>query len=350
MTRAPSIHDYVDRLGGKVTSENTAMCCCPAHDDRTPSLSVKIDNGKPLVKCFAKCSQEVVIHELKKLGLWQYGNRTESTKPRAKKNKPGQSTSAPLGDLEKTYDYLDLEGKLLFQVCRFRQQDGSKTFRQRRPDGNGGWKWSVEGIDLVPYRLPELIHAEEVFIVEGEKDADRLNSEGLTATCNAQGAGKWKASYAQYFRGKRIYIIPDNDDAGQKHALDVARSLHGVAAEVKVLNLPDLPDKGDVSDWLDAGGTQEELLALVEKCPTWAPEPGADEDASVEDRGRSALNLFDWKVSNSFQGEPQPRQYLIEDIFPMGQASLVGGGGGVGKSFQLLALAVAVTGGAHGTS
>jgi len=177
------------------------------------------------------------------------------------------------GRVVASYDYLDSGEKLVFQVTRWEP----KNFTQRRPDGNGGWINSVKGIELVPYHLPEVIAAKAVFVVEGEKDANALASLGLAATCNAAGAGKWRAGYNRWFAGKRVAILPDNDDPGRKHAHDVARHLHGVAEEVKIIELPELPPKGDVSDWLTSGGTREALLELVKASSTW--EPPARENA-----------------------------------------------------------------------
>lgn len=185
----------------------------------------------------------------------------------------GRPTQRRRGRVVASYDYLGPDGKLVFQVTRWEP----KTFSQRRPDGNGGWINSVKGVEFVPYHLPEIIQAKAVFIVEGEKDADALAALGLTATTCAQGAGKWRASYSQWFTGKRVCILPDNDDPGRKHAHAVARHLHGVAEEVKVIELPDLPPKGDVSDWLAAGGTREALMELVKTSPVW--EPPARENA-----------------------------------------------------------------------
>jgi hypothetical protein len=160
------------------------------------------------------------------------------------------------------YDYHDENGRLLFQVVRRTPKD----FRQRRPDGNGGWIWSTKGIEFVPYRLPDLLKAAPhatMFVCEGEKDVDALRERGLVATTNPGGAGKWKAQYNRYFRGRRVAVLPDNDPQakdldgmprfhpdgrpvlpGQDHAADVARNLQGVAASVTVLMLPDLPLKG----------------------------------------------------------------------------------------------------------
>lgn len=187
------------------------------------------------------------------------------------------------GRIVASYDYLGPDGKLIFQVTRWEP----KTFTQRRPDGQGGWINSVKGIELVPYRLPEIIQGKAVFIVEGEKDANRLATLGLTATTCAQGAGKWRTGYNRWFAGKRVYILPDNDDPGRKHAQDVAHQLHDLAVVVKVIDLPGLPPKGDVSDWLAAGGTRETLLELVKVAPAWEPTAEAQraQDTENDDQG-----------------------------------------------------------------
>jgi predicted P-loop ATPase len=160
------------------------------------------------------------------------------------------------------YDYCDEASTLLFQVVRLRP----KTFRQRRPDGNGGYVWNLKGISPVPYRLPEMLKADPasiVFVAEGEKDVDALRALHFAATCNAGGAEKWRADFAKYLKGRRVVILPDNDEAGERHAAMVERSLTGIAASVALLRLPGLPAKGDVSDWLAAGGTAEDLEALA---------------------------------------------------------------------------------------
>ena len=185
------------------------------------------------------------------------------------------------------YDYCDEAGALVFQVLRYEP----KTFRQRRPEGSG-WSWSVKGVRVLPYRLPELLAAPtdaSVFIVEGEKDADRLAELGLVATCNAGGAGKWKKEHSEFLRARRVVVLPDNDEAGEKHAQQVERSLRGIAAEVQTLVLPNLPDKGDVSDWLDAGGTAEELVALASTDPGTSATQQAEDEASGRKRGQTDL-------------------------------------------------------------
>ena len=183
------------------------------------------------------------------------------------------------GTIDRTYDYHGPDDTLLFQVVRLKNP---KRFLQRRPDGKGDWIWSVRGIRTVLYRLPELLAAdpgETVWIVEGEKDADRLTTFGLVATTNAMGAGKWQNHYAESLHDRRVVILPDNDQAGRDHAQRIARSLAGVAAEVKVIELPDLAKKGDVSDWLNHGRTIADLRRLADEAQPYqapAPDPSAN--------------------------------------------------------------------------
>jgi 5S rRNA maturation endonuclease (ribonuclease M5) len=171
-----------------------------------------------------------------------------------------------------TYPYTDENGRLLFEVVRFDPKD----FAQRRPDGKGGWVWNLEGVRRVLYRLPDVLKAVQaggmVFIVEGEKDADALCGLGLMATTNPHGAGKWREDYSETLKGAHVVILPDKDDAGRKHAESVAKSLWGKARTIKVVELSGDSVK-DVSDWLRAGGTKEELLKLVAHAPEWRPAP-----------------------------------------------------------------------------
>lgn len=223
---------------------------CVVHADTTPSLEVAVKGGRLLIHCHAGCPQEVVIGALRERGLWPEGARARA--------------------ILAAYQYTDEAGRLLFEVVRF----PPKSFAQRRPAGDGGWTWGLGETRRVLYGLPELLAsdpAELVYMVEGEKDVDRLAGLGLAATTSPMGAGKWRAEYATLLTARRVVVLADNDDAGRQHAQDVASSLNGVADEVKVLALPGLPEHGDVTDWLAAGGTVEALRALAEAAPTWAP-------------------------------------------------------------------------------
>jgi hypothetical protein len=168
------------------------------------------------------------------------------------------------------YDYTDEAGCLLYQVVRWDPKD----FSRRRRDGKGGWVWNTNGVPTVLYRLPELVNsdpAETAFVCEGEKDVDNVRCLGLVATTNPGGAGtnKWRDDYNGPLHGRHVVILPHNDDQGTEHAEQVARSLHGGAASVKVLMLPGLPKAGDVSDWIAADGTGEELLRLAKVTKPW---------------------------------------------------------------------------------
>lgn len=165
---------------------------------------------------------------------------------------PKAETEAPpvKSKIVATYDYVSEDGELIQQVLKLEP----KSYRQRRPDGDG-WSYKVAGhVPIIPYRLPELIEAtaygRPIWIVEGEKDVDALAKLGITATCNAGGSGKWGEAHAAFLVGADVIICPDNDEAGRKHCETVGRSLEGVASKVRVLHLPDLPEKGDVSDFL----------------------------------------------------------------------------------------------------
>ncbi len=167
-----------------------------------------------------------------------------------------------------TYNYRDEQRKLLYQVVRYEPKD----FKQRQPKDGGGWTWSVKGVRMVPYRLPDLLTAgpsQEVLIVEGEKDADNCYAHNLVATCNAGGAGKWRKEHAELLRGRKVCIIADKDDAGRKHAQQVAASLQGIATSIKAV---EVPIGKDASDYFTAGGTVEDLLQLVEGAQEWKPD------------------------------------------------------------------------------
>ena len=275
---------------------------------------------------------------------------------------------------------MDEDGAVLFQVVRYGFRDASgapilnsngkpkKTFRQRR-EVAGEWVWSVKGMRLVPYRLPDLLEAVAndhlVFIAEGEKKVDRLVQTGVPATCNPMGAGNWSDDLTAHFAGARVIILPDNDDAGRRHGAQVAEKLRGVAASIRILDLPGLKPKGDVFDWLEEGHDAQELYALVEaqalpfpEAPreerpekTETPRPdGPNEDAEEAKPGPGAqakagqqrrLQIFD--AGDIDIASVPPRAWLLGISFCREFLSGLIGGGGDGKTtiryLQFLALA-----------
>ena len=230
---------------------------CPCHEDHNPSLSVKM-NGRLLLHCFAGCSYDRIVATL---GL-------------APEPQPGRR------ELVATYRYRDAAGVEVRQKIRYAPKD----FRIRHQDTSGQWVYKAGPGPAVLYRLPELRQAiaqgATVFVVEGEKDGDRLAAGGLTATTNIEGAAtldqkpKWRPAYtAQLAGAARVVLLPDHDEPGRAHMQAIARALHGQVADLRLLELPGLPAKGDVSDWLNQGHTLAELEALAATAPTFPPLP-----------------------------------------------------------------------------
>ncbi|MGD9561993.1 MAG: hypothetical protein AB7F88_07215 [Pyrinomonadaceae bacterium] len=243
------------KLHGVVKNRSGYMAICPSHEDKEPSLSVSAGmDGITLLYCHGGCDIESILTALGMRMKDLYDN--VETEP---KNK-----------IAATYDYRDEAGRVLFQTVRME----SKKFYQRRPNGKG-WINDLQGVRRVPYRLPELLQADKafpVFIVEGEKDVENLLTIGITATCNPMGAGKWRDEFSDHLKGFQCVVLPDHDASGNQHAEAVAKSLLRTAAEVSILRLPDLPDKGDVSDWIAKGNTAADLYALLSGAENIQPD------------------------------------------------------------------------------
>lgn len=213
----------------------------------------------------------------------------------------------PMGEIVCTYDYTDASGNLLYQVCRMKP----KSFRQRRPDGKGGWIWNMEGIERVLYRLPDILNPKciAVCLVEGEKDADTLRGIRLPATTNVGGAGKWCDAYSETLAGKDVIICGDNDTAGQKHMQKVMEALDGHAKSIRVVQLP--KQFKDVSDFAASFSSKEKfseaLQPLVDNAPVvikggFLPiksmaELEQEYREHVEQSRTRLVNLSDWLPS-----------------------------------------------------
>ena len=242
----------------------------------------------------------------------QEDSRVGALQPNARRVQNRHRRSSGAGRSAKTYDYRDEQGHLLFQTVRF-EPKGFAQRRPRQPDddvaalethdikADAEWVWSLNRLEAadgikckrcgsdhravsirrVLYRLPELLAADPsaiVYVTEGEKDADALVALGLVATTSPMGAGKWRPEYNEFLRGRHVVVLPDNDKPGHDHAEDVIRGLHGVATTVKILALPGLQMKGDINDWLAAGGTRKQLEKLAGATPAWQP---ADDNAAI---------------------------------------------------------------------
>jgi hypothetical protein len=282
----PSAEALAGSLGAKRNGHGW-LCRCPAHNDHDPSFSIEERAGKTVFICRSGCDQKAVLEALRQRGLWPaIEERGDDTKR-----------------IVATYNYRDAAGALRYQVVRFAPKD----FCQRQPDGAPDrWLWNMTGIEPLPYRLPEMLAdpIATVYVAEGERDCDNLGEIGLVATTSHGGAGKWRNDISRWFAGRNVVVIPDNDDPGRAHASDVAAKLSGIAASIRILELPGLPPKGDVSDWLTAGGTAEDLDRLAADAPPVAAEEPApnvpqagpidagEDDAPIPPRG--------WLLGNTF--------------------------------------------------
>lgn len=273
------------------------VALCPGHEDDNASLSISEGkDGRVLLNCHAGCSADVVMLALGLPMTALFPPKDINRSPRT------NGTHAESLKLTTSYDYTDAGGHLLFQVCRYIGTGGKKTFRQRRPDGMGGWTYGLGDVKPVLYRLPEVMAAVEsgrtVHVVEGEKDADALAGLGYIATTNPMGAGKWRDSYSDALKGAEVIVFPDNDPTGLQHAEDVAASLTSRQATVKVVQLPNVPLKGDFSDWMEQGGNLDELEELIGKTRIWCADKS---DPSTRSRYR-----LDELLSNNEIMRPPP--------------------------------------------
>ena len=276
-----ALRNAVGAAGVQARDSNTWRALCPAHVDAKPSLQITLKpDGQILLHCFGGCVFKDVLGALDMHPRDLY----DPTTRRRAQGKRGSRRSS-LADAVH-YGYEDAQGALLFEVVR----KPNKRFLMRRParpddtpgkvkrDADGShWVWSLKlspdykkALDRVLYRLPEVNDAirrnEVVFLSEGEKDADTLRGLGLVATTNPGGAEGWRTAYATYLQGADVVVLPDNDDAGIRRAVHVARDLLRVARSVRVLELPGLRQKGDVTDWIEAGHGRQELLTLAGTC------------------------------------------------------------------------------------
>lgn len=252
--------EILQRLEGvKREREGQWAAKCPAHGDRKPSLAIKSADGKTLLHCHVGCKLADVLAALQLTEQDLF---------------PPKADAGPVGEpVTTTYPYRSETGEVVFEVVRTDTPGQAKQIKQRRPNGAGGWVWNLEGIAPVLYRLPEILAADvakPVFLVEGEKCADRVTHLGLLATTSSRGATAWDktAEHAQrVLAGRHVVLVPDNDEPGRKFARDILASLRGVVRSIRIVELPGLRDKGDVFDWALAGGTAEHLLALARAVP-----------------------------------------------------------------------------------
>lgn len=282
----------------KKSQGDNKMAFCPFHGpENVPSLSVNVSTGH--FKCFGCKAQGDVFHFFARLegyntNGFEWVNLLKKMatdlgiSPDKEISNQNQLTpkvtsitkkQEDLGKEVEIYSYQQGSGEIVFEVVRYEKiEDGRvlKTFRQRRPNGDGTWSWNVKGVEKPLYRLSKVMRSAEVLLVEGEKDVHVAESLKFVATTNAGGSkAPWERQYTETLKGRNVVLIPDNDKSGREHMVKAASALYGVAESLKWLDLPGLPEKGDLSDWVetqpDKEMAAERLAIMVTEAPEWEP-------------------------------------------------------------------------------
>lgn len=293
------LDDFVDLLEGVKVQGGGYIARCPAHEDRSPSLSVTEGDEGILVKCHAGCLTEAVVEAL---GLEMKDLFFESSGSFAR-------------DEPTVYVYEDEEGVPLFEVVRF----PDKRFSQRLPCSE---EWGVGDVRKVLWRLPRILGApkdKRIFFVEGEKDVLSIEALGSYATTAPGGAAaSWNPEWSQTLKGRHVWIIADRDEPGRKHARKVAEALEGVAASVEIRQAR---EGKDATDHLDAGYGLDDFVPMNDE-PT---------DGVVFQR----LDQVEARDVEWIEG--------YENMFAFGATCLLVGLPGVNKSTMACRVAAAVT-------
>jgi len=256
---------------------------CPVHQGDDANFAVNPKNG--LAYCHSQCGRGWNILQLEQ----ELSGRPWKECRQEVNSIVGRPIRGPAKLKEiATYDYTDANGEFLFQVVRYEP----KTFRQRRRvvkmDGTSAgisWEYNIKGISRVLYRLPKVADAQQVLVVEGEKDVESLERLGFVATCNPGGAcnhaGKWLKNYTESLEGKKVAILPDNDTPGQKHADIVVQAIRH---RVKELRIVQVPVGKDVSDWIAGGGTRDAIDQAISQAAVIAGQDVSIPQIQVNDR------------------------------------------------------------------
>jgi AAA domain/Toprim-like len=317
----PSLQEIARAVGGEIRG-GQVLAPGPGHSAEDRSLSITLSESPPGYVVYSFAGDDAIEckdYVRAKLGQPQW-------KPNG-----GSGRDPIIAD----YVYRTADGKPYLRV----QRTASKKFWQQHADGDK-WLNGAPNGPRVLYRLPELLAADPatpIYVVEGEKDADRLASLGFVATTTSGGSNsKWTPELAEPLAGKTVYIIPDNDEPGEKYAQQAAQQIHAVAAKVAIAELPGLgprtPDHGkDVSDWLDLGNLPENITFAAENAPEWSP--------SVVSNKSTGPRLM---TSAAFVQGFTPPDYLIVGILQRRFIYAITGRTGEGKTAVCLRLAAHV--------
>jgi hypothetical protein len=289
------IETLLAKLPGAKKVTNGWSARCPAHEDRKPSLSISENSeGAALVKCHAGCDISAILAAVGLKLADLFPPKTDPTPTRngepASGGRPLATAKDAVAELERrhgkrsaVWTYCDAKGEPVGLVVRWDREKGKEI----RPVARyaDGWRICAMPEPRPLYSLPDLLKANRVVVCEGEKCAEAARSLGFTATTSSggsQAAGKtdWRA-----LAGKEVWLLPDNDAAGRKYADTVAGILAKLtpAPVIRMVDLPDLPDGGDIVDWIgahgdaaEADGMRSEIEALANATERWRRDDADD--------------------------------------------------------------------------
>ena len=284
-----TLQDVLVKLPDAKKHRTGYQACCPAHDDTNPSLSITETDGKVLLKCHAGCNYESIV---KVLGLW------ETSLPQSSKVAKKEVAA---------YGYHDSSGRLVYEVVRFEP----KAFLQRRVEADGRRIWDMKGVQRFLYRLPAVLEAvkkgEIIYITEGEKDADNLNSLGVVATTNPGGASKWQDSFSEDLSGANVVVVVDRDEAGAKHAIKLKAELEPICQSIRFVQAK---DGKDASDHIVAGFGLDDFVPFG--------------------FARTSTGLL--TLQQLYELPPEDVSWTVDDLLPKGSLSILIAKPKVGKS------------------
>lgn len=293
--------------------------CCPAHEDRDPSLSIKEGlNGKVLLYCHAGCTLDAICDAL---GITKADLFDRSAE----------------GYQRQPFRLVDITGRTVARHIRT-DRPGDKDYEWERNGRKTLGGLPVESLPL--YGLPLLLEAEKgstVYVCEGEQAAQALIDAGVLAVGTVTGAsGTPNGEALAPLRDYTVVLWPDNDQVGREHMERIAAALN-MHKPPMWLEWPDAPEKGDAADYFKAGGTVEGLAKLV--------RPWKAEEAPISETNGTA-NFSDYLDLVPLSSiEPELIHWLWQGRIPLGKLTVLMGDPGLGKSLLTVSVASIVSNG-----
>ena len=324
------INDFISRLDNVKKSGKQYSARCPAHDDTHNSLAVTEGrDGKILVHCHAGCSVQEITSAM--------GLTTKELFPNNGFNSTVVQWNNAPDRKEAEYYYFDDDGQPILKKNKMRKDDGTKYFYWEYLE-KGKWKKGRNKITPPLYNQKVIKDSKQVFIVEGEKDADTLRELGYEAVSLADGSSsKWTPEYTELFREKEVYIIPDNDETGRNYASMIAGNIYGTADFVKIIMLKDIwadiPEKADVSDYRQRVDSESFIISLAKlfsKTEEWNPAAESE-------------HKFVAKTADSFEDEEI--KFAWDPYIPIGDYTVLMAEGGMGKTMLCCRIAADISNG-----